>query len=182
MTLLNSNDSLVMIIDIQDKLLNAVFDKTTVAKKSEIIAKAANILGIPTIVTEQYPKGLGSTITNLKEALAENTQYFEKTSFSALETAEIANVVKNTEKKQVILFGIETHICVSQTANALIEAGFEVYVVSDACGSRAESEYEAGLNRMKDNGAKIITTEIALFEWLRGAKHPNFKEVQTLIK
>ena len=90
--------------------------------------------------------------------------------------------MKNSGKKQVVIFGIETHICVSQTTNALIQEGFEVSVIRDACGSRSELEYSAGLGRMKDNGAHILTTEIALFEWLKGAKHPNFKEVQTLIK
>ena len=182
MAQLNLEDSLVLIIDVQEKLLNAVFNKEQVEKKSAIVAEAAKILGIPVIVTEQYPKGLGNTIPAVKDALAEDTEVFEKTAFSALNNEEILEAIKKHNKKQILIFGIETHICVSQTTAALIELRYEVTVIKDACGSRAEEEYLAGLERMKDNGAYIITTEIALFEWLKGAKHPNFKAVQALIK
>ena len=182
MTILNIEDSIVMIIDVQEKLLNAVFNKASLEKKATTLANTAKILGIPVIVTEQYPKGLGATVETLKEVLPENTQYFEKTAFSALENNDVLEALKNSGKKQVVIFGIETHICVSQTTNALIEEGFEVSVIRDACGSRSELEYSAGLERMKDNGAHVLTTEIALFEWLKGAKHPKFKEVQMLIK
>ena len=182
MTILNIEDSVVMIIDVQEKLLNAVFNKVSLEKKATTLANTAKILGIPVIVTEQYPKGLGATVESLKEALPENTQYFEKTAFSALENNDVLEALKNSGKKQVVIFGIETHICVSQTTNALIQEGFEVSVIRDACGSRSELEYLAGLERMKDNGAHVLTTEIALFEWLKGAKHPKFKEVQMLIK
>lgn len=182
MTILNKEDSIVMIIDVQEKLLNAVFNKASLEKKATTLANTAKILEIPVIVTEQYPKGLGATVETLKEVLPENTQYFEKTAFSALENNDVLEALKNSGKKQVVIFGIETHICVSQTTNALIQDGFEVSVIRDACGSRSELEYLAGLERMKDNGAHVLTTEIALFEWLKGAKHPKFKEVQMLIK
>ena len=182
MAQLNLEDSLVLIIDVQEKLLNAVFNKEQVEKKSAIVAEAAKILGIPVVVTEQYPKGLGNTIPAVKDALAEDTEIFEKTAFSALNNEEILEAIKKHNKKQILIFGIETHICVSQTTAALRELGYEVSVIKDACGSRAEEEYLAGLERMKDNSAYIITTEIALFEWLKGAKHPNFKAVQALIK
>lgn len=182
MAQLNLEDSLVLIIDVQDKLLNAVFNKEQVEKKSAIVAEAAKILGIPVVVTEQYPKGLGNTIPAVKDALAEDIEIFEKTAFSALNNEEILEAIKKHNKKQILIFGIETHICVSQTTATLRELGYEVSVIKDACGSRAEEEYLAGLERMKDNGAYIITTEIALFEWLKGAKHPNFKAVQALIK
>ena len=182
MAQLNLEDSLVLIIDVQDKLLHAVFNKEQVEKKSAIIAEAAKILEIPVVVTEQYPKGLGNTIPAVKDALAEDTEIFEKTAFSALNNEEILEAIKKHNKKQILIFGIETHICVSQTTAAFRELGYEVSVIKDACGSRAEEEYLAGLERMKDNGAYIITTEIALFEWLKGAKHPNFKAVQALIK
>ena len=182
MAQLNLEDSLVLIIDVQDKLLNAVFNKEQVEKKSAIVAEAAKILGIPVVVTEQYPKGLGDTIHAVKDALAEDTEVFEKTAFSALNNEEIIEASKKHNKKQILIVGIETHICVSQKTAALRELGYEVSIIKDACGSRAEEEYLAGLERMKDNGAYIITTEIALFEWLKGAKHPKFKAVQALIK
>ena len=182
MTILNSENSLILIIDVQEKLLNAVFNKEELEKKAAIIAQTAKIHNKPVIFTEQYTRGLGGTISELNSSLADNTDFFEKTAFSALDNPEIKRAIELKAKKQIIIFGIETHICVSQTTNALRDAGYEVCVIKDACGSRCEKEYKAGLERMKENGASIITTEIALFEWLRGAKHPNFKEVQSLIK
>ncbi len=182
MAQLNIQDSLILIIDIQEKLLNAVFNKNSLEKKAGIISRAANTLEIPVVVTEQYPKGLGSTVTTIKDATDVNTKYFEKTAFSALESPEILQAIKQYNKKQIVIFGIETHICVSQTTEALINEGYEVSIIKDACGSRSEEEYLGGLERMKTNGAYILTTEIALFEWLKSSKHPNFKEVQALIK
>ena len=182
MTILNIDDSVLVVIDVQEKLLNAVFNKASLEKKATTVANTAKILGIPVIVTEQYPKGLGATVESLKNVLPEDTQYFEKTAFSALENKEVKDALKKLGKKQVVIFGIETHICVSQTTNALIQEGFDVSVIKDACGSRAEYEYLAGLDRMKENGAHLLTTEIALFEWLKSAKNPKFKEVQALIK
>lgn len=182
MSLLNENNTLILIIDIQEKLLNAVFNKETVENFSKIITKTANILGIPTIITEQYPKSLGETVSCIKENMCSNGEIFEKDTFSALDNVSIKDAIKSKKRKQIILFGIETHICVNQTAQALIQAGYEVFVISNACGSRDENEYRYGLERIKSEGGNIITAEIALFELLRGAKHPNFKEIQSLIK
>ena len=182
MSILNERSSLLLIIDVQEKLINAAFNKQNLEKKAVIMANAATILNIPVIVTEQYPKGLGYTIQPIKDALGENAAYMEKTSFSAIENPGIASAIDKSAKKQIVVFGIETHICVSQTVTALISKGYDVTVIFDACGSRAECENNAGLDRMKENGAHIITTEIALFEWLKGARHVKFKEVQNLIK
>lgn len=182
MTILNEKNSLILIIDIQDKLINASFNKQEIEKNAVILANAASILGIPTIVTEQYPKGLGSTIQPIRDALGEIAAYYEKTSFSAIENPTIASAIDKAARKQIIVFGIETHICVSQTVNALINKGYDVTVISDASGSRAEKQHVAGLERIKENKAHIITAEIALFEWLKGARHIKFKEIQSLIK
>lgn len=182
MTILNENDSLVLIIDIQEKLLNAAFNKDILNKKASIITNAAKLLNIPIIITEQYPKGLGATINDIKEIVNNNAKFYEKTSFSALENTELENDIINNNKKQIIIFGIETHICVSQTAIALKEKGYDVTLIQDASGSRTEFEHNAGIERMKEFGVHIITTEIALFEWLKSSKHTKFKEVQALIK
>ncbi len=181
MTILNQEDSILLVIDIQERLLKAVYNRESVLKKSEILAKTAAALDLPVFITEQYPKGLGHTITTLSEAL-DKAVYFEKTDFNALTDESLLSELKMTDRKQVVLCGIETHICVHQTAAALIENGFEVFVLKDSCGSRFEEEHLMGLSRMKDNGAFITTAEIALFELLKSAKHPNFKELQTLIK
>ena len=180
--MLNQQDAMILIIDIQDKLLNATFNRDTIALKSQIVSKTSSILNLPVIATEQYPKGLGSTVCDVKDFLNNNTLFFEKNAFSALESLEIFEAIKKYGKKQVIVFGIETHICVSQTVQALLQNGFEVYVVKDACGSRSEIEHSAGIEYMRDCGAKIVTTEIMLFEFLKGSKHEKFKEIQSLIK
>ena len=182
MTILNERNSVVIIIDVQEKLINASFNRPIIERNSIIMSKAAAILGIPTIVTEQYPKGLGNTIQPIKDALGERAAYFEKTSFSAIDNPSIASAIEKSGRKQIVILGIETHICVSQTVNALISKGYDVTVVSNACSSREESEHNAGIDRMKENKAHIIRTEIAIFEWLKGARHIKFKEVQNLIK
>jgi len=182
MSILNDNESLLFIIDIQERLLKAVFDRSTVQSKSEVLVKTAKILNIPVIITEQYPKGLGETVQTIKETLGEEIKIFEKNFFSALKNEEIEKSIKESGRKQILVMGIETHICVNQTVADLIKAGYEVFVVTDACGSRTETEYLAGIERMKNHGAQMITTEIALFEWLKSSKHEHFKEIQSLIK
>ena len=180
--ILNQEDSLMLIIDVQEKLLNVSFNRDLVKRRAISLAKASNILSLPTFVTEQYPKGLGNTIPEIRDALADNVTCHEKNTFSALSGTDLLKRMLETDKKQVIIFGIETHICVHQTVIDLLKNGFEVTVVGDACGSRTAFEYMSALDNMKANGAKIKTTEMILFELVKGAKHPNFKEIQALIK
>jgi len=180
--MLDIEKSLLVIIDEQERLVQASKYGEDAASGAAKLAKAAAILNIPTIVTEQYPKGLGATVPMVKEVLSPDSSILEKASFSALLVPEFAQKVKSSGKKQVVICGIETHICVLQTAAELINEGFEVYVVKDACASRNKNEYKTGLELLKQYGAKISCVEITLFEWLRTSKHPNFKEVQSLIK
>lgn len=178
---LDSNNSLLLIIDVQEKLVN-MLNKNVVVSKTAALAKAANILEIPTIVTQQYSKGLGETIDAVKQNLAANTKIIEKTSFSAVKADEFLDILKSFNKKQIVICGIETHVCVHQSVADLIEAGFEVYVAKDACASRNKYEFKQGIDLMQSNGAKISCLEIILFEWLKDAKNPKFKEIQGLIK
>lgn len=172
-------NSAFLFIDIQEKLV-AMLIKNKCAKKAEILARTAKILGIKSIITEQYPQGLGSTIPDVKYSLPDSALFFEKTSFNALITEGLEQAVGNV--KNVFIFGIETHICVYQTAIALLEKGYNVFVVKDACASRETDEFKAGINLMEKEGAKILTTEMVLFEMLKSSKNPFFKEVQALIK
>lgn len=176
--ILNQENSLILVIDVQEKLLNAVFNKEVLAKNAKTLVDAAKILSLPIIVTEQYPKGLGETVGGIKNGV----KVFEKITFNALSDPLLLQELKQSGKNQIIVFGIETHICVHQTVAALIEAGFDATVVKDACGSRMESEYQSALVCMEKNGAKIKTTEMVLFELLKSAKHSRFKEIQSLIK
>lgn len=168
-----------LFIDVQEKL-TAMLRKDKAAKKAEILAKTAKILNIKTVLTEQYPQGLGATIPQVKYCLPDSAKFFEKTSFNALDTEGVKETIGDI--KNVFIFGIETHICVFQTALALLENGYNVFVVKDACASRETDEFKAGINLMEKEGAKIMTTEMVIFELLKSSKHPNFKEVQLLIK
>ncbi len=182
MAILNKDNSILLIIDIQEKLLKAQFNKEEIEKKTAILAEAASILGVTTIVSEQYPKGLGHTIESIKEKLPADTVVVEKASFSCCGEENFRNTVKGLNKKQVIVCGMETHVCVHQTVNDLIAMGLEVHIVQDAVGSRKEWEYNQGIKRMLHCGIIPSTTETAIFELLKDAKNHNFKAIQALIK
>lgn len=179
--MLNIEDSLIVIIDIQEKLVNAVGKYSPVDKVCKI-AQTGKILGIPTIITEQYPKGLGETVQPLKEALGEDYQYVEKKSFSTLLTPEFVEKLENIRRKQIVIMGIEAHICVYQTICDLIDRGYEVYFVKDGSASRNKYEFKTGVDLIRQVGAKVTCCEIVLFEWLKTSAHENFKPVQALIK
>lgn len=181
MNLLSAENSLLLIIDIQEKLVNALSQKIIVQKASKL-TKAATILGIPIVVTEQYPEGLGETILPIKQYLPTETKFIKKTCFNALLEEGMPELIKSYGKKQIVIAGIETHICVHQTATALIEEGYDVYVIKDACASRNKYEFKQGINIIQANGIKISCLEIALYEWLKSSKNPHFKEIQALTK
>lgn len=182
--MLNTLDSLVLIIDIQDRLTTMLDEEVCaqMIENSQKLIAAAKVLGIDTIVTEQYPKGLGQTIQGIRDTLGEKYMPVEKTAFNALLEDRFLSTIKSHNKKQIVICGIESHICVLQTAVALIKEGFEVYVVKDVCASRKKSEFKCAMELLRQNGAKICSLEIVLFGWLKGAKCPYFKEVQALIK
>ena len=177
--MLSQENSLVLVIDIQEKLVNALSKNTIVNNAAKIIS-GARFLDIPVLVTEQYPKGLGSTIHSVKYSVPDSAKFFEKTSFNALLTDGVKEELG--EVKNVFIFGIETHICVYQTAMALLQAGYNVFAIKDACASRDSDEFKAGINLMEKEGVKILTVEMVIFEMLKSSKHPNFKEVQAFIK
>lgn len=183
--MLNVEDSVLVVIDIQDRLVLASKYGVDVAEVMAKAAKAASLLDIPTIVTEQYPKGLGHTVPQVQESISENAFVTEKAAFSAMLEPEFSQKIKELKelgKKQIVIGGIETHICVLQTAHDLMKEGFEVYVLKDACASRNKAEYKTGLELLKQYDAKISCLEITLFEWLKTSKNSKFKEVQALIK
>ena len=176
--MLNQDSCAFLIIDIQEKLLRSVYNADEVLKNSVILAKAGRELGLRTLVTEQYPKGLGTTVEALRAEI--DGQFFEKTAFSALECKELYEALDGV--KDVILFGIETHICVYQTACALLEKGFDVTVAVNACSTRDEFEHLQAVENFRQMGVSAKTVEMILFELLKSSKHPSFKTVQGLIK
>ncbi|GMU91706.1 MAG: hypothetical protein AMXMBFR4_07640 [Candidatus Hydrogenedentota bacterium] len=171
----------LLVIDYQEKLLPKIHGAEAVAEQAVKLIRFARELGLPILWTEQYPKGLGRTVAPITEELKGFTP-IEKTAFGCLGDAAFTKALEDTGRKQLLLTGIEAHVCVMQTGLAALEEGYEVYVPRDAIGSRSEKEYEAGLERLEAAGAEIVTTEMAMFEALREAGTPEFKRVLPLIK
>ena len=174
---LDAGRSTLLIIDFQTRLMPAIDRGADAILNAQRLLKGAELLDVPARFTEQYPKGLGPTVESLGP---QADRVFVKTTFDATRTAGFLDLLPADHA--LILAGCETHICVLQTALGLTAAGRRVFVVADAVGSRTEDNKQFGLQRMAQNGAHIVTTEMVLFEWLGDATHPQFKSVSALIR
>lgn len=181
--LCESDDSCLIIIDVQEKLTAAIPAKVInrLRKNTGILLNAANVLNIPVITTAQYPAGLGPIESSITKNLTPATSSFEKTSFSCSGADGFDEHLASLGKKQIILIGIEAHICVFQTAIDLVQNGYDVYVVVDAIASREFTSYESALLRFNQANITLLNAESVLFEWLRDATNPNFKALTKLI-
>ncbi|SDF49349.1 hydrolase [Sporolituus thermophilus] len=178
---LNRQDSALIVVDMQDKLLRAIANWETVLDGCIKMVKFAQTLGVPVVVTEQYPRGLGPTNTGISSLFTEFKPY-EKTAFSCFGCADFREQLSRLGVKTVVLVGIEAHICVTQTALDALAAGYQVQVIADAVGSRSIDNKQLGLAKMRQAGAVITGVEIALYEWLEDANSPEFKAILPLIK
>lgn len=179
--ILQKEKSALLIIDIQEKILNISFYKERVIENTIKLIKGCKAIGLPIFYTEQYPQGLGSTYEPIKNELKEAKE-FQKMSFSCSGIEELFNELYINNIEQIIVAGIETHVCVQQTVLDLLANRFQVNVAADAVSSRKEIDYETALNRMSLNGAEITTTEAILFELLEVCGTPVFKEVSKIVK
>ena len=177
------NNSCLIIIDVQAKLSSSIPEKviSRLRKNTDILLKAANQLNVPVITTAQYPKGLGPIEDFITNQINDSAKHFDKTCFSCLGADQLAEHLKQINKKQIILTGIEAHICVLQSAIEFIAEGYEVFVVTDAIASRKSTSYETALLRLNQAGSSLLNTESVLFEWLRDAAHSEFKVLSKLI-
>jgi len=167
----------LVVVDVQEAFAKAVPGFDGIAKASATLARGAAATGVPVIATEQYPKGLGATVPQVAEALPAGTEPLEKLVFAASE----ADGFDLDGRDQALVCGVETHVCVNQTALDLIDRGVEVHVVRDAVGSRSAENLEVGLEKMERAGAVITSVETALFELVGRAGTDEFKQVQKLI-
>ncbi|PCJ32958.1 MAG: hydrolase [Gammaproteobacteria bacterium] len=157
-------------------------ERSSVVSNAQVLLTAAEQLTIPVIVTEQYPKGLGPTAPELMGLLQkQQATIIEKTSFSCLQSEPFSQQLKKTERKQIVLLGMESHICILQSALALKAEGYTVHVIEDAICSRKDHHTQNSLQRMRQAGVIINNVESALFEWLGDAKHPSFRVLSKLI-
>jgi nicotinamidase-related amidase len=168
----------LVVVDIQEAFRKAVPSFDAVAESAATLVQGAEAMGIPIVVTEQYPKGLGHTVPEVAEHLPEGLKPLEKVRFSAAE----ADGFDLDGRDQALVCGIETHVCVNQTVLDLLDRGVEVEVVGDAVGSRTEENRELGLHKVEDAGAVLTSVETALFELLGGSDAAEFKQVQALVK
>lgn len=180
--LLNVSDSVLALIDIQEKFRPTIAGMEDLIRRAQILARAAVRMGVPVLVTEQYAKALGPTSPEIKQVLPDSQAYPEKLCFSSVGCDPFRGSLAASKRKQVVMAGIETHVCVMQTGLELLAEGYAVYVVADAVSSRKGSDREAALRRLERHGAELVTTEMVIFEWLRKAGTPEFKELQALIK
>ncbi len=179
--LLDKDNTALLLIDIQDRLANVMKVRDEIVKNCLHLIELSKMLNIPIVLTEQYPKGLGQTVAEIKDALP-SYQPIEKLTFSCCEDPNFLNEIKRLDKKTIILTGMETHICVLQTCIGLLKEGFHVHLVRDAVCSRAKENWKAGVEFTRDAGAVITCTETVLFQLLKIAGTEEFKVISKRIK
>jgi len=180
-SLASKEEIVLVVIDVQEKLFVHVAEKEKLAENLAKLVQFAHIMKIPIILTEQYPKGLGPTIFQIKH-LVPDFQPVEKVEFSCFGSQKFREALTKTQAKTLILTGIEAHICITQTAVEGLENGFRIYVVEDATSSRILQDKATAIHRMRQSGATVVSTEMLIYELLKKAGTPEFKDTLKLVK
>jgi len=179
--MLDVQTSVLVVVDIQGKLAELMHEKETLFKNAEILVKSAKILEIPILWCQQVPKALGPTIPQIADLL-KDCDPVNEAEFSCFANDKFRTELAALNRRQIILTGIETHVCIYQTATHLLADGYSVDVVADAVSSRTRANKKTALRRLSAQGANITSTEMALFELLKTAEHPKFRQIAKLIK
>ena len=179
--MLSEKNTILVVIDVQGKLAQLMQDKESLLSNLQKLIKGAQTLGIPILCLEQNPSRMGETVPEVRDLLV-GQKALEKMSFSCCGDARFMQSLKTLGRQQVLLDGIETHVCVYQTAANLLPLGFEVEVVADAVSSRRAFDKDIGLERIRSVGARITCVEMALFELMCTAEHPAFKEILKIVR
>ncbi|MDM7999811.1 MAG: hydrolase [Dehalococcoidia bacterium] len=179
--MLEADKCALVVIDIQGKLAQLMYQKEALFDNAQKLIKGIQVLNIPIIVTEQYPKGLGPTVPEIA-ALFPGFRPLAKVAFSCCGDEGFQRELLALDRRQILVCGIEAHVCVYQTTLELLAAGYEVQVVADAVSSRTAENREIALQRMRDEGAAITSVEMALFELMKVAEGPQFKEISKIVK
>lgn len=184
MSRLQRHDALLIVIDVQEKLMPAIDRAAEVEANIERLVRGCHVLDVAPLVTEQYVKGLGRTVPRVRRALEETAGYapVEKMCFSAKGEGEFVAALRALRKKQVLVCGIEAHVCVYQTVGDLLANGYDVTVIADAVSSRAAENKEIALRRMTSDGARLSSTEMALFELLGVSGTAEFAQILKLVR
>lgn len=178
---LNKENTIGLVIDMQEKLLPHVKNNEKITETCLKVVKGLRILNVPIVVTQQYTKGLGNSIPSLNDAIG-NFSYIEKLSFSCYREPSFIKIMNRTGKRNVIIMGVEAHVCILQTALDLLYNNFNPVIVTDCIGSRRDEDKEIALWRMRDVGCIMTTAESILLELTRKAGTPEFQEISKLVK
>ena len=179
--MLDIYDCCLVVVDIQGKLAQLIHDRQALFKNIQILITAAKILNIPILWTQQCPESLCSTVPEIEQLLSDN-EPINKATFSCCGSEQFNAKLNNLARQQVLLCGIEAHVCIYQTAVDLLRKGFNVNVIADAVSSRKLDNKQIAISTMADDGVNISSVEMALFELLKNAEHPKFKQITKLIK
>ncbi|MBN9230054.1 MAG: hydrolase [Legionella sp. 40-6] len=174
--LIDKNNSVLLLIDVQEKLTPAVMNPEQLVYNCAWLLRLAKKMQIPLLVSEQYTQGLGATVKELA-SLVQDEPHFDKRAFSCMSDKSFFTHCQQLQRKQCLLIGIETHVCVLQTAMQLKTYGYEVFVLVDATSSRKMDDYQFGLKRMEQAGVHLVTREMVFFEWLRTSADADFKQL-----
>lgn len=175
-------NTLALVVDYQEKLVPAMAEKEEMIEKSVVLLEGLRALDVPLIVSQQYTRGLGETVAEIRAVIGEETKAFDKLAFSLWDDEAIRAEIEKTGRKTVLLCGMESHVCVLQTAIDLIGAGYTVFMVEDCMSSRKEHDMELALRRAEQEGAFVTGCEAVLFELTRKAGTPVFKIISKLVK
>ncbi len=178
-TQMSAADTGLLVIDVQEKLLPKILGAERLVVNVAFLVDAARLLDMTVQATEQYPKGLGPTVAELAKRLPERP---DKVAFSSCAAAGVVDRFRREARPKVVLAGIESHVCVLNTALDLLALGFHVYIPADAVGSRYAIDHEFALRRLERAGAVVTTAETCVFEWVGGSGHPRFKAVSALVQ
>lgn len=173
--------SLLLVVDFQQAMLKVMDGWQQIARRVNQLTRAAEVLGVPIVLTEQYKKGLGGTIPEVLGEVAAPL-VFEKEHFSACLEKDFLPLLSSFERETVVLVGMETHVCVLQTGLDLIRAGFKVHLAADAVGSRSAQDRDIAIELFRQAGALISSTEIVIFQWARRANTEEFRQVLPIVK
>ncbi len=176
------DDAILVVVDVQERMMRAIADADRVTSSIATLCRGMVALDVPILVTEQYPAGLGATVPEVQQALGEHYRPLEKITFSAAKDRDFLQAFEASGRHQVLICGVETHVCVYQTARDLHNLGYTVEVVTDAVGSRTGQNREIALGRLEHHGVDFTSVEMCLFDLMATAEHEKFREISALIR
>ncbi len=180
--ILDKNKTVLVIVDVQEAFRFPINDFAQLVSRISVVVRGFQILNMPIIITEQYPNGLGRTAEEILFSLPSDFEFVEKTAFSSCGANSFMEKLRETGANQIVLCGLETHVCINQTAHDLLSENYKVHILEDCVSSRFSRDKETALRKMKMSGVIPSCVEMALFELMRDSDHEQFKEIQNLIK